>query len=259
MARHQHLSYKKFREYQALIEEGDRETCWRALGVLVEHLEDHLVMIEGNKPEAALGEPRKLTVFHARDPEKTELYVLVTAFGEVVLGRPDDLSERQVQRLNDFDPFWHEVLSISVTGSQRMVGDKLDLWIVVRQVPRKVEENPVVVAYHGLVSYSPGHGPELEPARDDWHQGETDQWVFASADRLPPWLCQWNISYSHETDPFSGVDKNIGAKIEDHEQAINHRSELAAMSREHICLSVGDEIYPLNLGSRSGPPRHFSV
>ena len=192
------ITLGELRGFQGL-DGSDPGEVRKALGRLVDHRDEPLVLVE--RFELGEGVPAQLVVCQARDADATELYVAVTTRGEVIAGHCDRLAKHCRQTLSGFDPIWHEVVAIAVTDQLRLAGDRLDLYIVVRQTRQGEASADATVVYHGLLWVDADGQPWLAPAQDDG-QGAARTWELQPAARLPSWLQQGGLTYARGVDPF---------------------------------------------------------
>ena len=195
--------------FQALAEKtggpsaDEKEGLWEAVATLVRHLDDHLLIVdETTIPE---GTACALTVFPARDAKATPLYALANTEGVVIIGRADQLPVNKSCQLTGFDPFRDEVVSLVVTRAHRLVGERLDLWLVVR---RHSDGDSATVAYHGLVWLGEDGQPELTPARDDENAGGVE-WTPTPASNLPEWMRTRPMTFAPGLDPFADPPRGL--------------------------------------------------
>lgn len=223
----------------------DEEAVWDALGMLAPHLEDHLVLVESVR--AFEGGVCNLTVCQARDPERTPLYVLASGDGQVRVGRTADLHRATSRYLDSFDPLWHGVLSVTASAFHRPVGDRLDLWIVVR--PGSAEEaDAPPVAYHGLIWVDEDGEPHLEPSLDDQNGEERRRWLPQGAEGLPSLLVCCNFTCPVGTDVLDGKAREVKAQVEEIENS--HFDQIEAVTwtslepdkGEVLGVAVGGEV-----------------
>lgn len=191
---------------------ADEEGVWDALTLLMPHLDDHLAHVEHAR--AFEGGVCNLTACRARDAEQTPLYILVSSDGQVRVGRTDDLRRSTSRYLDSFDPLWHGVISVTASAFHRPLGDRLDLWIVVRPGSAEQAEAPPV-AYHGLVWVDDEGDPRLEPSLDDQGGQDRRRWLPDSAEGLPELLTCCNFACPVGTDALDGRAKESKALIDE--------------------------------------------
>ena len=201
------LKIEQLDAFRAL-EPRDEAGLWQALETLADHREDHLVLVWETRVEQ--GNICRLTVFTARDPGSTLLYAGVTRSGTVVVGRADEGDARpDMYALDDFDPLRDEIVSIAVTARLRVVGERLDLWVVARRSSSKTEGEPETLAYHAMVWVDTEGQPKLQPALDDRDAAAGASWPASPAGRLPAHLRAWNFSCAPGIDPFDPIQKDL--------------------------------------------------
>ncbi|MBI4515094.1 MAG: ATP-binding protein [Deltaproteobacteria bacterium] len=250
---HRLLTAKQLHGLQDLTDQ-DQPGNWKAVEILVDHLEDELVLVASSRVigsgfgEINIGQdwpPCRLVAATANDRGKTGLYVMVTTAGWVIVGRADNLGAVcEPRRLNGFDPLWDHVVSVAVTNQQRRVGLRSDLWIVVRRIPQDTEEPFTVVAYHGLV-WLEADRPRLEPAADDMETNGVGGWQGIPDPRLPTALEEWNFSTAAGIDPFAGIPEKAAAEARAVLARARRGPQAVAWDGSALCLAVGDEIIRL--------------
>ncbi|MGH8557684.1 MAG: hypothetical protein ACRESZ_09530, partial [Methylococcales bacterium] len=193
-------SLEHFRNVRA----GDEAGLWDAVETLATHLDDHLVLVD--ETQFREGNICRLTVFSVGEKPGIQLYAGVTTSGTVLVGRADKLCEYVKQALNDFDPVWDEIISLAVTERLRVVGERLDLFVVTRR-SREMNKEPDIGAYHGVVWLDANAKAHLQPARDDRDFISSVSWPASPAGKLPQWLRDWNFSSAPGSDPFDSIQQ----------------------------------------------------
>lgn len=238
------------------------EQAWDALGTLAVHLEDQLVLVEHTR--AYQGGLCNLMVCRARDSARSVLYVLVSGDGEVRVGRVDDLERADSRYLDGFDPLWHGVVSVTASALYRPLGDRLDLWILVRPgSPQQAEAPPV--AYHGLIWVDEEGNPRLDPSRDDQETEERRRWMPHNAEDLPELLRCCNFVCPVGTDALadkpSWVQEQVDEIEKDHFdqiEAVTWAGPAAGKGEGVLGIAVGGEVvvsvhgtpWPYEIGDR---------
>lgn len=245
----------RWADWEAFRTSSSLDLSWKALETLVNHLDDHLVVVDDRDFQELdfPTSPARLTVFEARDRDRTHLFALATTDGHVIVGRCDRLNTYSKQQLAGFDPLWDEILSLAVTGGHRWLGDHLDLWVMVRRHHRGDAggEGSRSLVYHGIVRLNNQGKPWLRPARDDQELKNQRVWQAQAADRLPEWLRSYSLSFTPGIDPFAGFP---GEKLCGDVGNI----DTMAWARSGLCYACGDELgliheqaIPLTLAERA--------
>jgi hypothetical protein len=231
---------------------GSSNDPWDDLERLDAHLDDHLMSVSSVQfVGPILG---GFAIFRARDECETPLFVLVSSEGEVNLGRVDRLQEGVSERLADFDPLQHGVVSVSVTDRHRFAGKRSDLWIVVRRISATEDQT---VAYHGVVGLEEDR-LIFEPALDDRTPTNEKRWEAVDAARLPEWLRAWNFMTAAGADPFDAPYLYLLGGVQKLEESVPGDIEVVACSPTAFAIGAGDEV---QLWWASGPssPLSFST
>lgn len=228
---HQELRWADWQEFRT---SSSPEVHWRAIETLANHLDDHLVLVDDQDFQNLdfSTSPARLTIFEAKDEDRTPLFALATTAGHVIVGRCDRLGTHYSHELAGFDPRWDEILSLAVTGGSRWLGDYLDLWVMVR---RHHGDGPRDLAYHGIVWLNEQGWPRLRPARDDQELRDQQVWQAQAADRFPDWLHSYPLSFTPGIEPFAGFP---GKKLCEDAGNIN----AMAWAESSPCYARGDEL-----------------
>lgn len=201
----------KLSEYKDLIPlQGDAQTFRQCLMDLLPHLGDELVAVERRRLDD--GGHCRLAVFRVDPPspagesgrgtEPVECFIAITGQGRVFTGSAETLEHDAGYQLDAFNPVEHEVLSIAITRRHRLVGHRLDLYIVTRGTEHAPDAPPRSEVYHGLIHLAPGGRPVLELPADDLGGQRPRHWYPLEGSRLPTWLRRWRSGQSVGMDPF---------------------------------------------------------
>jgi hypothetical protein len=124
---------------------------------------------------------------------------------------------------------------------------------VARRFLKDQQQEPEIVAYHGLVWRGQGAKPRLQPAWDDSDLDDTVILRAQSADRLPDWLRHWNFCCAPKFDPFTEVPRR--AYLLD-----QHPVEIVVQAAQTLCYSTGDRIVMIHPEiDPSNPPRSIPL
>ncbi len=224
--------------------EGIRE----ALTTLMVHLDDELVA----SPQTELAEAgnARLAVFRGRGASaEADFFVVVTGQGNVAVGRAETLSCSSWRRLEGFYSPLFEVLSVSVTEQQRLVGDRLDLYVVTRSFPAGNASEDEIRLYHGLIHVDAAGEPHLELPADDWSGERAPTWQGHDAGKLPEWLRRWRFTHATGIDPLA-VSPEAARKLKEiGKRKERDDAEVVALAPHWFGHAMTDEVIIERQGS----------
>lgn len=233
------LTWEELRCYAAF-EPFPELDIWDWLYRLHGRLDDHLVVVDetgvGIEPGATAAAVICLAVFRARNRVETFLYAAVTRQGEITVGLLDAIDHNKVtRRFTNFDSLQTEVVSLAVTKRFRPVGDRLDLFAIVRPS----DGDAPSLAYHGIVWVDVKGTPHVQPALDDAApSGDANEWLPVADHNLPDWLQQQRFGYSFGVDPF---DEGAGMRLKAVDESFAGISAIAVGGRL-TAVAAGDQL-----------------
>lgn len=252
---HRLLDLTKFEDYERLGNESTPplDRVVEALGALIDHRSDELLRVGMFRIEDAM--PVRVCTFRARDPAKTRLFVLGCDDGELILGRCDALPAGDNLgattlpptwrrcRLDDFDEQIDQIVTMVVSRWLRPLGDRLDLWLVVRRWGRGGKRRDR--CYHALVGIEDGE-LLLTAAMDDRRSRRSGRRIGPQAITadFPRWLTEDHFVAAVGQDPFAvreagpsqrgRDDKQLGALTAQIMQTLDPSERSVELDRQEL-------------------------